>query len=74
MPTQTRNGSGTPQKQETNPEIKIKNLEDKIAFLDWMREEQRLQIQRLAMSLASVLAQLAQPQIQQNIVANLLGP
>jgi hypothetical protein len=73
MTTQTRNGSGAAQKQESDLEAKIKILEDKVAFLDWMREEQRQQIQRLAMSLAGVLAQMAQPQIQSNIVANLLG-
>jgi hypothetical protein len=75
--TQTKNGSAQTRTVAHSPqefEAKIAELEAKIAFLDWMREEQRQQIQRLAVTLASVLAQMAQPQIQQNIVANLLGP
>jgi uncharacterized coiled-coil protein SlyX len=57
MTAQARNGSQT--------ELRLKRLETKC-------EEQDQQIQRLALGMAGILAQMAQPQVQQTIVEQLL--
>ena len=66
MTAQARNGSQT--------ELQLTGLETKVDLLIWLHAEQAQQVQRLAVALAGVLAQMAQPQIQQNIVNGLLGP
>jgi hypothetical protein len=48
-------------------------VEEKIDFLTWLHAEQDNRIQRLALAMAGLLAQAYQPQMQKQIVDQLLG-
>jgi hypothetical protein len=51
----------------------IELLQQQVVLLAWLHTEQAMQVQRLAVALAGILAQMAQPQMQQNIINQLLG-
>ncbi|HVQ84594.1 MAG TPA: hypothetical protein VMS84_07445 [Mycobacterium sp.] len=61
----TRNGTASA--------AKIAELEGQVALLNWCVAEQRQQIIRMGMTLAAMLAQQMQPQMQQTVLNQLLG-
>jgi hypothetical protein len=68
-PTKTSNG-----KVDILPiERKVEELEAKLIYSDWLREEQHQQIIKLATAMAGMLAQQARPAIEQGILEQLLN-
>jgi hypothetical protein len=55
------------------PEAAELTLEQKVDALIWLHVEAHDQVIRLAMAVSSLLAQAAQPQMQQGILSQLLG-
>jgi hypothetical protein len=54
-------------------ELHLAGLDTKVDMLIWLLAERDQRIERLATTLAAMLAQAYQPQVQQQIVGQLLG-
>lgn len=54
-------------------ELRVAGLDTKVDMLIWLLAERDQRIERLAVTLAALLAQAYQPQVQQQIVGQLLG-
>lgn len=53
--------------------VSLEALQKQVTLLAWLHAEQAGQVQRLAMTIAALLAQAAQPTMQQQILNGLLG-
>jgi chlorite dismutase len=54
-------------------ELRLAGLDTKVDMLIWLLAERDQRIERLAVTLAALLAQAYQPTVQQQIVGQLLG-
>ena len=54
-------------------ELRLAGLDTKVDMLIWLLAERDQRIERLAVTVAALLAQAYQPQVQQQIVGQLLG-
>jgi len=53
--------------------LAIANLQYGVAVLAWLHAEQDQKIARMALAISAIMAQMAQPQVQQTILNQLLG-
>ena len=53
--------------------LAIANLQQAVATLAWLHAEQDQKIARMALAISAIMAQMAQPQVQQTILNQLLG-
>lgn len=65
--------AGAGQRNGDQLELRLAGLDTKVDMLIWLLAERDLRIERLATTVAAMLAQMYQPQVQQQIVSQLLG-
>ena len=57
----------------TSPEVRLRDLEEAMAQMIWLHEEQRQTITRLAGAVAGMLAQQLAPRMQEMLARQLAG-